>query len=254
MTNNKTKYNLSELQEKARSGDHQNQYELGRLLIEGEQTKKNTEEGIKWLTLSAEQDNADALLLLGEQSVKGEGVPKDLKSAFTYYMRASKLEHPDANYKLGLFLIYNASKMNEGEALVRKAATNNHANAQYELALLYLNGVKSTNDGDSISADYQEAIRWFEKAASNGHLQSYNELGYLYAKGSSDNTVNIKIRPNEAEAIKNWTKAAEHGDAEAEYNLAIMYAKKAVGLWQSSAEKGVRKSQYMLKLVTNFEW
>lgn len=254
MGTQKQKINISDLYEKARSGESQAQYELARSFILGENTKKDLAEGVKWLTASAEQDNADALLMLADQTAKGEGITKDIKAAFNYYLKATKLSHPDAEYKLGLFLIYHGQKINEGEALIRKAANANnppHPDAQYELALLYLTGFK--NNENEIRTDYEEAIRWLKRAAEKGHLRSLNELGYLFAQGSSDGS----IRPNDNEAIKYWTMAAEHDDvdgAEAKYNLAIMYAKKAVDLWSKSAEKGVKKSQYMLNLVKNFEW
>lgn len=245
MTNSKTKFNINELQDKARSGNSEDQYELGKLLIKGEQTQKNLQEGVKWLMEAAKKENASALLMLGDHALTGEGIPKDYKQAFEYFMRAAKLEHPDANYKLGLFLIYQGQRINDGEGLIRKSANNDNSDAQFELGLIYLNGANG-----NINTDYEEAIRWFEKSAVNGNLRALNELGYLYAKGSEDG----KVRPNEQEAIKYWSMSAQQGDAEAEYNLATMFAKKAVALWESSGEKGVEKSKYMLNLVKNFEW
>lgn len=245
MTNSKIKPNIHELQNKARGGNSEDQYQLGKLLIKGEQTQKNVEDGVKWLIEAAKSDNPNAILMLAEQALVGEGIPKDNKVAFEYYKKASQLNHPDANYKLGVFLIYHlVLHINEGEALIRKSANSGHADAQFELALVYLNGASG------ISIDNEEAIRWFEKSAESGNLRALNELGYLYAKGSDDN----KIRPNKKEAIKYWTLSAEKGDAEAEYNLATMYAKEAVSLWESSSQKGVKKSTYMLNLVKNFEW
>lgn len=253
MANQKQKLNMNELYEKARSGESQAQYELARLYILGEDTRKDLTEGVKWLNASAKQDNPDALLMLGEQIAKGEGVTKDLKAAFSYYLKATQLEHPDAGYRLGLFLIYHGQKVNEGEALIRKAAISDHPEAQYELALLYLNGVKGGSSKNEINNDYEEAIRWLKKSAEQKHLKALNELGYLFAQGSPDN----KIRPNEDEAIKYWTAATESDGldaAEAKYNLAIMYAKKAVALWGQSAQEGIKKSDYMLKLAEKIEW
>lgn len=252
MANQKQKLNMNELYEKARSGESQAQYELARLYILGEDTRKDLVEGVKWLSASAKQDNPEALLMLGEQTAKGEGVTKDLKLAFSYYVKATQLDHPDASYRLGLFLIYHGQKINEGESLIRKSAIAENPEAQYELALLYLNGLKS-NSKNEINTDYEEAIRWLKKAAEKKHLKALNELGYLFAQGSSDG----KIRPNENEAIKYWTAATESyglDAAEAKYNLAIMYAKKAVELWSQSAQEGIKKSEYMLKLAEKIEW
>jgi hypothetical protein len=40
MTNSKIKPNIHELQNKARGGNSEDQYQLGKLLIKGEQTQK----------------------------------------------------------------------------------------------------------------------------------------------------------------------------------------------------------------------
>jgi len=84
MTNSKIKPNIHELQNKARGGNSEDQYQLGKLLIKGEQTQKNVEDGVKWLLEAAKSDNPNANLMLAEQALIGEGIPKENKDPLEY--------------------------------------------------------------------------------------------------------------------------------------------------------------------------
>ncbi len=237
---------FEELKEKAKSGDPLAQFLVGKHLIDGKKVPKDTKEGCKWLQASAKASNADAQVMLADQYARGEGVSKNYEVAISWYQKASKEKHPEALYKMGLFMILakrNEESVTNGEGYLRHSATSGNVNAQYELGLIYLRG------SQSFHVDTEEAVRWFKKAANSSHLPSLNILGYIYANGSADK----KIRPDEEQAIKYWKEAADKGFTEAQYNLANLYLKKANELWEDSANKGFQKSKYMLNIIKSHD-
>lgn len=75
-------------------------YPLGK--YDKEDNKKNMNEAIKWLTLSAKAKNANAAFTLGEIYLHGEVIKKDETKAFKWIKLASELGHPWADNELGI--------------------------------------------------------------------------------------------------------------------------------------------------------
>jgi uncharacterized protein len=83
------------------------QIQLGRLYLVGaEGVPANTAEAVRWLRLAAEQDSAEAQYLLGQLLQKGEGAPRDLAAAITWFEHAAtgppSPSMASANYELGV--------------------------------------------------------------------------------------------------------------------------------------------------------
>jgi tetratricopeptide (TPR) repeat protein len=110
----------------AEMGDAEAQFELGSFY---HRVPKDYVEAIRWLRLSAEQDNAGGQCLLGKCHFEGEGVPQTVEEAVR---------------------------------LFRLSAEQGYAEAQYQLGKCYSNG-------QGVSRDKAEALRWFQQAADQGH-------------------------------------------------------------------------------------
>ncbi|MFM2107576.1 MAG: hypothetical protein RLZZ513_644, partial [Pseudomonadota bacterium] len=83
------------------------------------------------------ENEADALVALGEAFAKGTGVDVDPEMASEWYRRAVVLQHPRAQMLLGLaYLAGSGVKQNatEGMRLLGVAAAQGYADAEYELA------------------------------------------------------------------------------------------------------------------------
>jgi TPR repeat protein len=80
------------LQAAARQGHPRAQYELGRAYIGGIELPPSLPLGIGWLQASGAQGDTDALMMLADLAVKGQGYfAKDPLRAFVYYDLASGL-------------------------------------------------------------------------------------------------------------------------------------------------------------------
>jgi TPR repeat protein len=67
-----------------------------------DQTPPNMNAAIKWLTMSAERNNASAQLALGDIYRKGIGTEKDLQKAFRNYTDSSLNGNPAASYHVSM--------------------------------------------------------------------------------------------------------------------------------------------------------
>ena len=58
------------------------------IIVHGDGLPKNFEEALKWYRKAADNDDEDALVLLGRIYQKGEGVPVDLVESYKYFTLA----------------------------------------------------------------------------------------------------------------------------------------------------------------------
>ena len=100
------------------------------------------------------------------------------EEAFIIVEPLAKLEHPDAEYLLGLMyeLGHGVKKDTEqAAALFTSAANQGYAAAQAKLGQLHMEGKK----------DYASAMSWFQKAADQGYALAYSAIGDLYAMATA---------------------------------------------------------------------
>ncbi|MDH5300174.1 MAG: SPOR domain-containing protein [Gammaproteobacteria bacterium] len=121
-------YAISLLEKSAAPGKAEAQYQLGRMYMTGDGVAKNTEKGLYYYRIAAEQGHREAQYALGVRYTLGEGVANDDFEAHRWFKQAA----------------------NEG-----------HAKAQYNLALSYKHGLGTAVQPEK--ADY-----WFKKAAAEG--------------------------------------------------------------------------------------
>ncbi|MDH4203428.1 MAG: sel1 repeat family protein [Phycisphaerae bacterium] len=133
-----------ELLEKAKQGDAQAQYELGKKYDPSEcDSIDNDEEMAKWYRMAAEQGHAEAQLKLGTAFMNGTGVTFDWEKA-AYWLH--------------------------------KAAEQNISDAQMVLGFMYM-------EGAGVPKDYKEAYKWNSKAAERGNPVAQESLSRMYAHG-----------------------------------------------------------------------
>jgi len=123
---------LSWLWHAAESGDHEAQYVLGEMYLNGNELQKDIAKAINWLTKAANNKNAFAQYSLGSIYLNEQNSVKDNSKAFYW---------------------------------VNLSANNNHIDAQHMLGKMYLDGIGTKVDKD-------KALMFFEKSANSGHLFS----------------------------------------------------------------------------------
>jgi len=139
---------LSEWRPLAKKGHVGAQFNLGLMYFKGQGLPRDYRTAAKWYTLAAEQGFARAQYSLGLMYGKGQGVPQGYKEAFKWF---------------------------------RKAAEQGHAEAQKNLSWMY-------STGTGVIQDNVYAHMWANIAASNG-----NAKGILIRESVSKRMTTIDI-------------------------------------------------------------
>lgn len=119
----------------------------------------------------AERGNADAQFNIAQAYKLGRGVPLDLAQAQTFYERAARQGHPEAQTNLGMLLFQNG---NRAAALrwLKTAADAGDARA------LLIYGTALFN-GDGVSTDRVTAYAMVSRAAAEGFLPARTTLAEM---------------------------------------------------------------------------
>lgn len=131
-----------------------------------------------------------------------------------------------------------------GGPALRAAALRGDPSAAYEVGLRFA-------EGKGVTANYDEAAKWYGRAADAGVIPAVFRLGTLYEKG-------LGVKKDFETARRYYIQAAERGNAKAMHNLAVLEADggarganyKSAALWfRKAAERGVADSQFNLGIL-----
>ena len=198
--------------EKAKEGDADAEYIIGRCYHNGEYVTKDELEAFKWYLKSAEQGNAKAQTCLGVYYELGIGVEKNDSLAAEWYMKAAE----QGNVKGQTCLGYCYGKghgvpedINKAIEWWRKAARQGDSEAQNCIGNCYYYGT-------GVSKDVKQAFFWYSKSANQNYADAQFMLGVYYSTG-------LGIHPDASEAASWWLKAAEQGNVDAQYMIGLCY-------------------------------
>lgn len=104
-------------------------------------------------------------------------------------------------------LAYTAGQYNVALTTWKTMANNGHSRAQFNLAYMYEFGI-------AVTANNEEAVKWYQRSAELGYARAQNFLGWMYEMGKG-------VPQDRAEALKWLRKAADQGsdDAIADFRL-----------------------------------
>jgi localization factor PodJL len=131
-----------------------------------------------------------------------------------------------------------------GGPVLRAAALKGDPTAAYEIGVRYA-------EGKGVTANYDEAAKWYDRAAQAGVIPAVFRLGTLYEKG-------LSVKKDVDIARRYYLQAAERGNAKAMHNLAVLDADgggkganyKNASLWfRKAADRGVADSQFNLGIL-----
>ena len=192
-------------------------------------------------------DNAEELLWKGKAAYEAN----EYKNAIKYFTPAAEQGNLEAQYRLGLTLLYSegvvAEKLSdlpgsasmeevlrvieeqeeerkklesEGAEWLLKAAEQGYAPAQYSIGCCYIYG----NRG--VERDAARGIEWIRKAAEQDEPHSQNLLAECYAGGKNG------VEKDMAEAVKWLRKAGENGLIIAQFKLGGYYLNGGVEVYE----------------------
>lgn len=131
-----------------------------------------------------------------------------------------------------------------GGALLRAAALKGDPTAAYEIGVRFA-------EGKGVTANFDEAAKWYDRAAQAGVVPAIFRLGTLYEKG-------LSVKKDVDIARRYYMQAAERGSAKAMHNLAVLDAdgggkganyRNASQWFRKAADRGVADSQFNLGIL-----
>lgn len=159
-------------------------------------------ESVKLFSAAAEQGDRRAMVALGLELAKGEGVKLDNVEAAIWLKKAADLGDPE-----GMFAYGECLEMGRGvnkdlagaAAMYSKAVAMGVVAAKSKLGDFYRKGLGVP------AVDLQEAFRLFQEAAADGFLEAQGNLGVMYMLGES-------VPADPLKAFELWKDGAEKGD------------------------------------------
>jgi cell division septation protein DedD len=121
----------------------------------------------EWRPL-AEAGDADAQFNLGQAYKLGRGVPVNIQTAQSWYEKAARQGHAQAQALVGLILFQNGNRAG-AMPWIKKGADNGDARAQYILGTALFNG-------DLLAKDWPRAYALMTRAAAQGLPQATANL------------------------------------------------------------------------------
>lgn len=174
---------IDTLTELAEKGNHSNaQYALGKLYTEVGQELYDIEKGIKYFSLSAEQDNEYAQYMLGKLYSNQELEIYNLEKGISYLEQSAEKENEYAQYWLGK--LYTTSEMDiydlkKGIEYLEKSAEQGNEAAMYRLGKMYMNSKLEVYD-------LQKGIQYLEPLMEKGNESAKYILGVKYLDKSCE--------------------------------------------------------------------
>ena len=161
----------------------------------------------------AESGDPVAQNAMGVLYLQGWGVPSDPERAAAFFQRAA-----DQGDVKGTMNLAHAYRMGNGvpascqkaRQLLEPHAQNGIPAAQVTLGAIYDEGCPD------LSADPEQAFRWYAEAAAQSDPYGLGNMASMYALG-------LGVEQSYAEAIKYYREAAALGNGKAAYHLGRMY-------------------------------
>ncbi|KAI1432167.1 hypothetical protein GGR50DRAFT_697275 [Xylaria sp. CBS 124048] len=231
-------------------------------------------EGVKLLQQAADQNNTDAIYLLGQFNFYGNySHPRNFKVAFDHYYRlASQYGNSSAQYMVGLMYatgIGDAVEQDQAKALLYHtfAANQGHTRSEMTVAARHMNGIGVPKNCEIACKYYKrvadKAMAWYRSGPPGGMTiaqESYrlsDEVGGVYGEGASfvSSGINaIKASPNSDahasidDVIEYLDLMSQKGDFKASFNLGRLYYEGQRGL-----ERDVDLARrYFLSVTTKY--
>lgn len=244
---------LSELQQRAESGDSDAQYDLAMRYWEGKEgAPKDDSKAFYWAKKAAEQGNAYAQSWVGYFYENAYGTARDFGEAAYWYRRSADQGNRFSQNNLGECYYYGRGVERSYEKAVlwyKKAADQEFPSACYNLGWCYENG-------EGVASNRSLAISYYRKAAASGNedaRQRLSKLG-LSADGSSTmsaSTASTSSSSSGSHVDPSTLANAQSGIDVSQYVLGQQYFddgnyEQALYWWRTAAKQGYGKASLQL--------
>jgi uncharacterized protein len=156
---------LAEFRKAAEHGSRLAEFNYAMMLLNGEGTPANVDEGKKWLRKAADANMSHAQYVYGKMYDDGEFVGRDPVEAHRWFLKAAQQGHVQAELALAnQFLDGRGTERDNKQAFVwyKKAAQGGDMTAQYVTGSFYERG------GDGVDKNLNVARAYYAAAAAQG--------------------------------------------------------------------------------------
>ncbi|RFU47301.1 tetratricopeptide repeat protein [Paraburkholderia sp. DHOC27] len=156
---------LTEFRHAAERGNRLAEFNYAMMLLNGEGTTANVDEGKKWLLKAAEANMSHAQYVYGKMYDDGEFVGRDPVEAHRWFLKAAQQGHVQAELALAnQFLDGRGTARDNRQAFIwyKKAAEGGDMTAQYVAGSFYERG------GDGVDKNLNVARAYYAAAAAQG--------------------------------------------------------------------------------------
>jgi len=156
-----------------------------------------------------------SLVIQGVNYLNGNGVAKDEPKGIELLKRAATLGHPEAQHRLGYLYTYGSEEtekdLEAGYNYYLQAAKQGVTDSMVNVGLALANG-------HGVTADIQDALKWWKKASNRGSPVATGNVGRCFEVGLGQET-------NLDKAMEYYKKGVVLEDGGSMYHLANMYFK-----------------------------
>lgn len=241
---------LKWLKSAADKGNKDAYWSLASLYLSGAHgVKPNHEKGAECLQRAAEAGHVQAARMTGIIYLKGVGVPRNIRLARQWLMKAAAQNDIAAKFLLSS-ISEDPEELEETIKWMKDIAEQGSSEAAQFLGNLYMSG-------ELVPRDMEQARIWHEKGAELGNNASQTKLGYILQYG-------IGVKPDKERARKMYEAAMAQDNIEATISLGKMYydgdgvprdKQKGMELTRKAAETANNvKAQFNMGIMTSENW
>lgn len=147
-----------------------------------ENTQKDTEKAVEWMSRAAETGNINAMFYLYLAYLNGEGVLQSAEQAFQILQALAESKEPKALYEMATLYegkSYLAADMKKSIYYLEQAANAGVAEAQYKFAM----GLKAHIDKSQDNSYVEKMLDYFTASAKQNFIPSCAMLGNIFVIG-----------------------------------------------------------------------
>jgi len=181
-------------------------FQLGKLYYK----KKDYTHALKWFKKAAEQNNLEAMYLVGKIYYNYKYKKQNIDKAVQWFKKAAKDNHTVALFDLGIYYRYSDPK--KAFFYFHRAAENGYPRACFWTGNMY-------KKGEGVERNEKLAIDWYTKGAKLDDFICQEELAILYFRKA------LKIESD-------YKRGLRYSNSEIYYEKAVYWAKKVA--WKGS--------------------
>ena len=217
---------------------------LGELMINGSLVEQDCILGVEYTKASIEHGSVAAKVQLANQYVNGTCVNKDTKVALELLSDPVKLKEPSALGMMGIIHFHGLGVPRDeirASKYFEEAAALGHCSSIYAVGAMYENGIV-------YAINLEKALEVFQNAVDEGCDESLVPLAYFYHDGRG-------VKQDFRRAFLLFQEANKKGDLEARGQMGIMFingtgieqnVRRGIQLLQEAAELGDSRSMTVL--------